>query len=354
MKETKQYVGDNITAALFSKGNCDILKGVAILLMYFHHLFAFPDRIIYPNHYIPISGLYDIEYFIAEFSKICVPIFLFLSGIGFSFQGNKKVSYYLNKVIDFYQSYFIVFAIFIPMGFVLFGNVNNLNFQITSVLSNLTMLSSTYNGEWWYAGVYVLCVILTPLLKRLGGNLSAIISSTLLCLYFTLHFLSISIPPIVNNFLLWQCIFVFGLFFSKILSNFESHAIFSHIKTHATLLMIFSSLVALILYQYLKVYLLITFTPLFCLLACIVLNGYDNKFIFCFDWLGKRTIFMWLTHSFFCYYYFQNVVFYPEYSLLIFLNLILLTLPCCFLLEKLLMLVNKSKANYFQSTPKAN
>ena len=352
MKETKQYLGDNVTTSLFSKRNCDVLKGVAILLMYFHHLFAFPDRIIYPNHYIPIIGIYDIEYFIAEFSKICVPIFLFLSGIGFSFQDNKKVRYYLHKVIDFYLAYFIVFAIFIPMGFVLFGNVNNLDFQITSFLSNLSMLSSTYNSEWWFAGVYVLCVILTPLLKRLGVNLSAIISLTLLCLYFSLHFLSISTPPIVNNFLLWQCIFIFGLFFSKILSNFESHAIFSHIKIHATLLSIFSSFVALILYQYFKVYLLIMFTPLFCLLACIVLNGCNNKFIFCFEWLGKRTIFMWLTHSFFCYYYFQNVVFHPEYSFLIFLNLILLTLPCCFLLEQLLMLVNKSKARLFPSWEK--
>lgn len=51
------------------------IKGVAIILMFAHHLFAFPDRVIPPNYYVNITNYFNIEGAIGEFGKICVPIF---------------------------------------------------------------------------------------------------------------------------------------------------------------------------------------------------------------------------------------------------------------------------------------
>lgn len=110
--------------------------------------------------------------------------------------------------------------------------------------------------------------------------------------------------------------------------------------------LLFALVVLFLLFQYLKVYILIMFTPFFCLLICMIANNLNNKLTICLEWFGRRTLFMWLTHSFFCYYYFQEFVFFPKYSLLIFLNLIILTLPCCLILEKLFDQVLKLKSHY--------
>ena len=52
------------------------IKGIAILLMLFHHLFAFSDRIPNGLHYSNFTVT------LAKFGNVCVPIFLFISGYG--------------------------------------------------------------------------------------------------------------------------------------------------------------------------------------------------------------------------------------------------------------------------------
>ncbi|MBQ4651769.1 MAG: hypothetical protein IJB78_03520, partial [Oscillospiraceae bacterium] len=44
-----------------------------------------------------------------------------------------------------------------------------------------------------------------------------------------------------------------------------------------------------------------------------------------FEILGEESTSMWLTHSFFCYYWCQKLVFAPKYSFLIFLWLLVLS-----------------------------
>lgn len=56
-----------------------------------------------------------------------------------------------------------------------------------------------------------------------------------------------------------------------------------------------------------------------------------------FSYLGKHSTNMWLVHSFFCYYYFQKLVFYPKLSVIIVLWLIILSLVasiCISFIEK--------------------
>lgn len=57
-------------------------------------------------------------------------------------------------------------------------------------------------------------------------------------------------------------------------------------------------------------------------ITCIEKLNLSNIFIY----LGTHSTNMWLTHSFFCYYYFQNELFSFKYSLLIFILLIILSL----------------------------
>ncbi|WP_299493842.1 acyltransferase family protein [uncultured Shewanella sp.] len=336
---------NNFAINIFSKRNGNILKGIAIILMYFHHLFAFPERIVEPNYFIAISNNIDFEYYIAIFGKICVSMFLFLSGVGFSFSRERKLRYYLDKALGFYRAYIIVFLIFIPFGFLYFGNVNGVGFEIKTFFENLLMIESSYNGEWWFSGVYFLCVIFTPFYIRIGCLKSIVLSFSFLNVYFLLHMLSFDIGVLLNNFLLWQVSFISGLFYYNVISYLKLNTIIFRLKKYSFVLIVILLPLILISYLYLKVYALIFFTPVICLALCMAFNEMSNGVSFSLEWLGKKTLFMWLTHSFFCYYYFQSIVFAPKYSFLVFLNLILLTVPCCLVLEKLYEISMKLRVN---------
>ena len=65
----------------FSKDDTLCMKGIAILILFFHHNYLGPDRWLNsPISFYPFSQS-QIMY-IAKFLKICVGIFVFLTGYG--------------------------------------------------------------------------------------------------------------------------------------------------------------------------------------------------------------------------------------------------------------------------------
>lgn len=69
-----------------------VIKAVAVFLMFFHHLFAQPDRLAPDISYIPLLyiGAEAAETYIGRFGKICVALFLFLGGLRDLFELCKK------------------------------------------------------------------------------------------------------------------------------------------------------------------------------------------------------------------------------------------------------------------------
>src|SRR4051794_21728645 len=106
---------------IFSRNMTAISKGLAIVLMVYHHLFAFPNRIANVD-YTPIMVVNDLplDQLIADFGKLCVAIFLFLSGFGlyksFEAKGIFTFQQGVKRIINFYKLYWIIFFIFIPIG----------------------------------------------------------------------------------------------------------------------------------------------------------------------------------------------------------------------------------------------
>ncbi|EEP92324.1 Acyltransferase 3 [Yersinia kristensenii ATCC 33638] len=70
---------------------------------------------------LPFIG-WDIDNFIASFGKVCVAMFLFISGYGYSFKNKINFKYSLTKLKKLYFSYWLVFIIFIPIGFLFVNN----------------------------------------------------------------------------------------------------------------------------------------------------------------------------------------------------------------------------------------
>ena len=91
----------------FTKDDTKVVKAIAVMLMLYHHLFGFPER-IYNNYInlIPTINNHNISFLIASFGKICVTIFIFLAGYSsyISMKNNKEESVVKKRVYNLYKS----------------------------------------------------------------------------------------------------------------------------------------------------------------------------------------------------------------------------------------------------------
>ena len=154
-----------------SKSEAAMLQAVAVMLMVWHHLFGFPDRIAEP-HVLLLNFFIPIETFVADFGRICIVVFAFVSGYGL----RKKISnsgkhagilksYQLvgAQLLKFFSRYWAVFFVFVPLGFLLKVYPVDVNRFLKGVLG----IGSGYNGEWWYVNSYVRFLLLFPIMTFL-------------------------------------------------------------------------------------------------------------------------------------------------------------------------------------------
>jgi hypothetical protein len=324
------------------KQDTDYLKGIAILLMFAHHLFAFPERILPPASYIPLIQGYHIEELFGSFGKICVAVFLFLSGYGFAINGKTSLKYYSEKVLRFFQIYWFYFALFIPIGFFFFPHVTffysttpRFDHRPSLVILNALALTFSYNGEWWFVQPYLLLVISFPLTMKLAKKPVLLILASIAMFETATQMMRHGFDtPYISAvwLLLWQVPFMTGVLFALYRKQIGKAFIFSRGKTG--MIPVAVSLVFIpVIWHFYAIPGLMAATPFF-LYLCLVLRRIAGEREMVLSFLGSLSFPMWLTHSFFCYYYWQKIVYYPRFSILVFINLTILTAATCFIAEK--------------------
>ena len=117
------------------------IKAFAIILMLVHHLFTFPDRLP-EGGYISLFSLQGltVEQFVGGFGKVCVCIFLFLSGYGLYisyYQKEITINSVIQRIFKFYLQFWVVFIIFIPLGILL----DKITFNLKEILLNALVSS---------------------------------------------------------------------------------------------------------------------------------------------------------------------------------------------------------------------
>lgn len=312
------------------------LKGIAIILMLFHHLYAFPYRITSSSDLIYSIPNVPLEKYFGLMSKICVPLFLFVSGYGFFVIGVRRYKYYLHKIIEFYRNFWIIFFIFVPIGLLYFSDNENYIFDRTNFLLNLAGLSFNYNKEWWFIEPYLYLVALTPVINTLRNcpKTLTIISAALMLTGFYAPLPTTIWSEHIEVLLMWQTPFILGYVIASChargLLTIEQ---FSTVKNKPFISTVFLILFTIIFYTLNNVGLIILTTPLvyFLLLLSQKLPlYYDKALVF----LGNRSMNIWLTHTFLCYYYFQDFILAPRYSPLVYLNLLLSSLAISIIISK--------------------
>lgn len=161
----------------------NICKGVAVLILVFHHMFRYS-----PVDFVPLIMIGDrsLAYRVADFGHVCVAVFLILSGYGLYKSycsaerrngGRMSVKHDLvfikNHLLKLMSGFWFVYIIFLAIGMLMGRNFwdiyeHNILYMLFDFLGIADLTGTpTYNQTWWFMGIIILYYIFFPLMIKL-------------------------------------------------------------------------------------------------------------------------------------------------------------------------------------------
>ena len=150
----------------FNRQATAVIKGIALIMMFLHHFFTFPEWWVADVSY-PL--LAKTALILRQPFKMCVPVFCFLTGYFYYFNSRKTFSYSLQKITDLLLSYWFVFLPYAVIAAVLVQPYTPLIlFKEVFALPPRPAMAFC-----WYVPFYCLVMLLMPLMaKLLSGNIA--------------------------------------------------------------------------------------------------------------------------------------------------------------------------------------
>lgn len=177
----------------FSKEDSLKCKGFAILIMLFHHMYMSPDR--YEEFTIQFTPLTELTVNqIADFCKLCVGIYVFISAFGLtrSYNAGKGSvsSFVLQRTFKMMFIFYIIYIGSILVSFIVakdwnifsaygyggeHGYLPALWYMLIDFLGLADLFGTpTFNETWWYMSLAILLVFLIPALNQLYDKMNAV------------------------------------------------------------------------------------------------------------------------------------------------------------------------------------
>ncbi|MDO4924993.1 MAG: hypothetical protein Q3980_04965 [Turicibacter sp.] len=327
-----------------------VIKGVAILLMLIHHFFSFPDWINSGNEFIGIPFLEStIEFYIGTFGKMCVTIFLFLTGYGlfYSYQKKNAYLYSLKKLGVFLINYWLILClIFIPLQLL----NSSFEFSLKSFILNLVGLRSDYIMFAWYVHLQIAIIILFPLLKRLiktnliQSIVYGICIPVMLRIVVTTLMNRVSILSgntfliLFNEFLVYLPFLLSGYIFSKfkLFSKMNHYLPIFLDKWYVYVILIIGTMIGRNLLPMLSE---LIYVPTFIFSVISLIRMIHHQWLTNgLAVLGEHSLNLWFLHAMFFgkTAYLQWIAYYPKISVLIILWVLILLIPVSVLINKIM------------------
>lgn len=343
---------------IFTRNDTKIVKGFAIILMLYHHLFAFPNRLAVDVSYEALitHGELTSAMLLGLFGRVCVALFLFLGGYGtwLSFQAKRadadSSSFVLRKIKGLYVPYLQAFAVMIPIALLL--SDQRVTPALTSLFWNASGLNITYNGEWWFFTDYLILLLAFPLMYWFTQRRRAAVSVDVLLTCVWVAAVTWFIPAIMqadtmqdfSKTLIWKklyqtmqwspcflmgCIFARWDLLSRLKTKFSGSYVSCALLVATIVLLVPLRYKLSVGYRYDFLY-----APVICVaLAVATTTPLGRILAKPLEAIGNRSTFIWLTHSFYCYHWCQEFIFAPHYSVLIFLLLLAISYLTALLIE---------------------
>ena len=367
MADPKSLAAKDITAE-----KTEHLKGIALLLLMFHHLFGVEYlqgwRAIVP-------GTEGIDYVIGASCKICIAMFLFCSGYGlyksYICKESTKKTYILQRLIKTLIPYWIVMIA--TIAYLVFAG----KFEPQYIPVNLFALihddDILYVSFSWFIKLYVLLILLLPLIRLIERKWkkNAIIDILIyLALPFAItvifakfmdesrfisvpHFLISTVLFVLSWFPLFGCGILFAKYntYAKVRSFADK---FSGVIVIALSVLIIANMFYLrfivntafgdsVLYHSCMAD--VVFGPVFICAFLLIMDNMKHKSRYVLPFIGKNSVFFWLLSGLF----FKNtielsfLITWPKITVLIYVWTMVLLTPfvfaCSFVSGKLTKLI---------------
>lgn len=169
-----------------NKVDTQMLKGVAILMMLWIHLFS-NGMLAY--EYTPLLHFWNgapLPEVLRKVGSMCVSIFVFLGGYGLAVTWTRcHTMHNARRTLSLVFNFWLVCLLFIPLS--AFTNPQVVPGDFCTLLTSVAGLNMAYNGAWWFLLPYVVLTLVSrPLISTImNGDKAVVVGSvvvSLLCL----------------------------------------------------------------------------------------------------------------------------------------------------------------------------
>ena len=328
-----------------TKSDTRQLKGLAILMMLWLHLFSDEDTVGHLSYCLPYFNGLPLAYSLTRLASCCVPIYIFLGGYGLAATYQTAPNHQLHggrRALALMANYWLVFLIFIPIGCLV--NPDRYPGDWPTLLLNVTAIGYSYNGAWWFLLPYVLLTLTASFFiarcqqssRRHDVFMVAVLAAVNIGVYLLKSDLPLSdswpLPGVLTllNYVSMLLLFILGILAVKYQGEWR---LVSGERLTANRKLAALCLVALCLVKMLLGSSSLLNVPFVLLLIPLLLSLKWPQWLHrALEFLGLHSTNMWLIHYFF-YYIWGDVIYSLRYPLLIFLVLTVASLACSMLLR---------------------
>jgi len=311
-----------------------IIKGLAICLMLWHHLF-------YQN---PEYGSFVFQ--TALFGKVCVSLFLFVSAYGLTVQYSKifnkpiteTFKFQAKRFVKFYANYWVIFLIFVPLGIFVFGRGLSVPYgeasHIKMLIKDILGINSfqSYNIAWWFNQLIICLYLLFPILYFVIRKISVF----LIILWYLI--LRLQIPLFSDVIVYWSLHFSLGILFAqntekinKFFNRFNQFLLLGFFILTFGILSVFRNYEIVSFFKGTDVDAFLAVNIAF--LVILIFHKVSQKIAKPVIFLGKHSINIYMLHTFIFAYFFKDFIYSFKYPILIFFVLLAICLIISVLLE---------------------
>lgn len=318
----------------FDKRQTNIAKGIAALLLLWHHVFYNSAKV--HNSIATFFSLGDtpLVCFAATFCKVCVAIFCILTGYGLfkSFTSyidknhingklklSKQIGFVKNHLVNVMSKYWFIYIVFGLLGLAIgssrFGLYEGsfLNGVIDFLGLASLFTTPTINATWWFMYMIIIFYIIFPIVYKLFSY------SPELVLMLSLLLLVLPRLPFIGELQIYQSCFIAGMYISK-------YNIFERLsdKMNSNFKRISVCMAGLLAIAYFRLDMFSTnkydafFGVLIILTSFTLLSRIPilNKVL---EELGKYSAIIFMSHTFIYLYYFRDFIYWFKYPVFIFI-----------------------------------
>lgn len=175
---------------MFTRDDTNRIKGIAILLLIFHHMYRTPDAIGFLAAKAFLLSYDDISQ-IAYCFRVCVYVFVFLSAYGISagFKREKIVfKYYIYRLWRFLSPYWFTLVLLNLLYFLVFKHIkysNPFDFlgDVIPVHDMMGRSELMFDGVFWYMNFTLILILFLPLIHQLTAKFGVFVFLVTLVTY---------------------------------------------------------------------------------------------------------------------------------------------------------------------------